>query len=112
MHCLSDMLKDKRNVQYHLVWPVELIYSCTCLEALTTLTVFQEFVKVFKIEESTKLSFSEDTASYKYPPLQAGGLQAAPNSLWDPDMTSASIPPGKAGAVHCGFKKWISYPIL
>lgn len=40
------------------------------------------FVKVFKIEESTKLSFSEDTASYKYPPLQAGGLQAAPN--WDP----------------------------
>ena len=70
------------------------------------------FVKVFKIEESTKLSFSEDTASYKYPPLQAGGLQAAPNSLWDPDMTSASIPPRKAGAVHCGFKKWISYPIL
>ena len=52
------------------------------------------FVKVFKIEEPVELSFSEHAASYKYP-LPVGGLQATPDSLWDPGASSASIPPGK-----------------
>lgn len=66
------------------------------------------FVKVFKIEESTKLSFSEDAASYNTLPSRGEGSR----QLQTPsgEGVFSVCPTGKAGSMHCGFKKWISYP--